>query len=100
MAMPFVSTCREPVSEILRGARCSAAFQELSVCFSTLAIVRAVNTGNKSVRCECGYDAQAVDRDELLAELREHARREHRIDLTQEDAVLVLLRAELAEERR
>jgi predicted small metal-binding protein len=54
-----------------------------------------MRAGNKVVRCECGYEARALDEEGLLAELRRHAREAHAIEFSREDALLVVLRSEL-----
>ena len=56
-----------------------------------------MQTTNKPVRCDCGHQVQAGSEEELLAAVRTHAREEHGIEFTQEEALLVVLRAELDE---
>jgi predicted small metal-binding protein len=50
---------------------------------------------NKAVRCDCGHEVRAVSEEQLLAEVQEHARKAHGIDFSREDALRVVLRAEL-----
>lgn len=55
-----------------------------------------MHAANKTVRCDCGYEAGAADEEELLFAVQEHAREAHGIEFTREDALLVILRSELA----
>ncbi len=50
---------------------------------------------DKAVRCDCGHEVRAVSEEQLLAEVQEHAREVHGIEFSHEDALLVVLRAEL-----
>jgi predicted small metal-binding protein len=50
---------------------------------------------NKAVRCDCGHEVRAVSEERLLAEVQEHAREAHGIEFSHEDALLVVLRADL-----
>jgi predicted small metal-binding protein len=50
---------------------------------------------DKPLRCDCGYRATAIDEAGLTAEIRRHAREAHGVEFTVEDALLVVLRAEL-----
>jgi predicted small metal-binding protein len=50
---------------------------------------------DKSVRCDCGHHVRAVSEEQLLAEVQDHAREAHGIEFSREDALLVVLRAEL-----
>jgi predicted small metal-binding protein len=52
---------------------------------------------NKTVRCDCGYEALADDEDELLTAIQKHAQEAHGIGFTREDAMLVVLRSETNE---
>jgi predicted small metal-binding protein len=49
----------------------------------------------KTVRCDCGYEVTAADEDELVAGVRDHARDDHSIEFSHEEALLVVLRSEL-----
>jgi predicted small metal-binding protein len=52
---------------------------------------------NKPIRCDCGHEVHADSEEMLLAAVCAHAREEHGIEFTREDALLVVLNAELAE---
>jgi predicted small metal-binding protein len=52
---------------------------------------------NKAVRCDCGHEVEGVSEEQLLAEVRDHAREAHGIEFSREDALLVVLRSELQE---
>jgi predicted small metal-binding protein len=49
----------------------------------------------KPVRCDCGYEVEPDEEDAVVAEIRLHAREAHGIDFTDEEALLVVLRAAL-----
>jgi predicted small metal-binding protein len=72
--------------------------QDVAAFFPTLVIVVAMQTTNKAVRCDCGHEVRAVSEEQLLAEVQEHAREAHGIEFSHEDALLVVLRAELQEQ--
>jgi predicted small metal-binding protein len=86
-----------PAIEIRTRALFPNSSREVAAFFPTLAIVVAMQTTNKPVRCDCGHEVRAGSEEELLAAVRMHARDEHGIEFTREDALLVLLRAELDE---
>ena len=46
------------------------------------------------LRCECGFEARADDREALVASVRQHARQVHRMALSHADALLLTRRAE------
>lgn len=48
------------------------------------------------ITCECGFEAHAVDEEGLVAEVRRHAAESHRMPLSHEDALLLVVRHELA----
>jgi predicted small metal-binding protein len=48
------------------------------------------------ITCECGFEARAADEEGLVAEVRRHAAESHCMRLSREDALLLVLRAELA----
>jgi predicted small metal-binding protein len=52
---------------------------------------------NKAVRCDCGHEVQGVSEEQLLTDVQNHAREAHGIEFSREDALLVVLRAELKE---
>ena len=49
------------------------------------------------ITCECGFEARAADEQRLVAEVRRHAAETHGMPLSHEDALLLVLRAELAQ---
>jgi predicted small metal-binding protein len=49
----------------------------------------------KTLRCDCGHEVTADGDEELVAAVRAHARDEHGIEFSHEDALLVVLRSEL-----
>jgi Protein of unknown function (DUF1059) len=49
----------------------------------------------KTPRCDCGYRLKARGEEEQVAEVRRHALQAHGIDFSAEEALAVLLRAEL-----
>jgi predicted small metal-binding protein len=51
--------------------------------------------GEAVVRCECGFEARALDEEGLVAEVRRHAAESHRMPLSHEDALLLVFRAGL-----
>ncbi len=69
--------------------------QKVAAFFPTLVIVAAMQATNKFVRCDCGHEVRALSEEQLLAEVQEHAREAHGIEFSREDALLVVLRAEL-----
>jgi predicted small metal-binding protein len=44
------------------------------------------------VSCDCGYEAVAGDERTLVAEIRQHAWEAHGLELTNEEALVVILR--------
>ena len=50
---------------------------------------------DKALRCDCGYPVTGGDEAELLDEIRSHAREAHGIAFSAEEALLVVLRAQL-----
>ena len=48
------------------------------------------------ITCECGFDARAADEQGLVAEVRRHAAEAHCMQLSHDEALLVLFHAELA----
>jgi predicted small metal-binding protein len=48
--------------------------------------------------CDCGFEARADDDDGLLDEVQRHARDVHGMELTRDDALLVVSRARAAED--
>ncbi len=49
------------------------------------------------LHCDCGFEASAVDEDELVAKVRRHAWEAHGMALSHDEALLVAFRAELRE---
>jgi hypothetical protein len=49
----------------------------------------------KTPRCDCGYRLKARDEEEQVVEVRRHALQAHGIAFSAEEALAVLLRAEL-----
>ena len=49
----------------------------------------------KVVRCDCGFEARAAHEDGLVAEVQRHAREAHGMALTPDQALLLAFRAEL-----
>jgi Protein of unknown function (DUF1059) len=49
----------------------------------------------KVLRCDCGFEAHARDEDGLIAEVQRHAREAHGMALTPDQALLLAFRAEL-----
>lgn len=49
----------------------------------------------KAPRCDCGYQLKARGEEEQVAEVRRHALEAHGIAFSAEEALVVLLRAEL-----
>jgi predicted small metal-binding protein len=50
---------------------------------------------DKVLSCECGYEVTSTDEEELVEEIRRHARDAHGIAFSVEDALLVVLRSQL-----
>ncbi len=47
------------------------------------------------LHCDCGFEASAVNEDELVAKVQRHAREAHGMALSHEEALLLAFRAEL-----
>ena len=47
------------------------------------------------IRCHCGFEARAEHEDELVAEVQRHAAEAHGMALSQDEALLLVFRAEL-----
>lgn len=52
---------------------------------------------DKVLHCDCGFEARAPHEDELIAEVRRHAREAHGMTLSEDEALLLAVRAELDE---
>jgi hypothetical protein len=52
--------------------------------------------GDKIIRCDCGYPLRARTEQRQVAEVRRHAWEAHAISFSAEEALVVLLRLELA----
>ena len=50
---------------------------------------------DKTLTCDCGFEARADDDDRLAAEVQRHAWRAHGMALSHEDALVLAFRAEL-----
>ena len=53
---------------------------------------------DKVLHCDCGFEARAADEDDLVAEVRRHAREAHGMELSLDEATLLAFRAGLDEE--
>ena len=51
---------------------------------------------DKTLTCDCGFEARAGDDDRLAAEVQRHAWRAHGMALSEEEALLVVFRGELS----
>jgi Protein of unknown function (DUF1059) len=49
----------------------------------------------KVLRCECGFEARAMDEDGLAVEIQRHAREGHGMTLSRDEALLLTFRADL-----
>lgn len=47
------------------------------------------------LHCDCGFEASAVNEDELVTKVQRHAREAHGMALSHEEALLLAFRAEL-----
>jgi Protein of unknown function (DUF1059) len=56
---------------------------------------RCVESMEKVIQCECGFEARGEDEDGLVAEVQRHAREAHGMALTPEQALLLVFRADL-----
>jgi hypothetical protein len=56
-----------------------------------------VESLEKVLRCDCGFEARGEDEEVLVAEVRRHAREAHGMALSSEQALLLAFRAELNE---
>jgi Protein of unknown function (DUF1059) len=52
---------------------------------------------DKTLHCDCGFEARALDEDGLVAEVQRHAREAHGMALSHEEALLLAFRAQLEE---
>jgi hypothetical protein len=50
---------------------------------------------DKTLQCECGFEAQADDEGGLVEAVRRHAWEAHQMALSREEALLLAFRAEL-----
>ena len=53
---------------------------------------------DKVLRCDCGFEARAGQEDSLVAEVRRDAREVHGMALTDDEALLLAVRAQLDQE--
>ena len=49
---------------------------------------------DKTLTCDCGYEARAGDDDALAAEVQRHARQAHAMALSHQEALLLVFRGE------
>lgn len=49
----------------------------------------------KALQCDCGFEARAEDEDGLVAEVQRHAREAHGMALSLDQALVLAFRAEL-----
>jgi len=49
---------------------------------------------DRVLRCECGFEARAVDEEGLAVQVRRHATETHGMALSHDDALLLAFRAE------
>jgi Protein of unknown function (DUF1059) len=54
-----------------------------------------VESKERVLRCDCGFEVRAEHEDALVAEVRRHAREEHSMALTSDEALLLAFRTEL-----
>lgn len=47
------------------------------------------------LQCDCGFEARAEDEEELVEDVRRHAREAHGMALSHDEALLLAFRAEL-----
>jgi hypothetical protein len=52
---------------------------------------------DKVLHCHCGFEARAADEEGLVAEVQRHAREEHGMTLSHDEALLLAFRVELDE---
>ncbi len=50
---------------------------------------------DKALQCDCGFEARADDESGLVDAVRRHASEAHQMALSQEEALLLVFRAEL-----
>jgi hypothetical protein len=53
---------------------------------------------DRLIHCDCGFEARAGDSEGLVAEVRRHALEAHGMALSQNEALVLAFRAELADE--
>jgi hypothetical protein len=51
----------------------------------------------KTLRCDCGFEARAEDEGGLVAQVRRHAREAHGMPLSPHEALLLAFRADLSQ---
>lgn len=50
---------------------------------------------DRTITCDCGFEARAADEDELVAEVKRHASKTHSMELSDDEARALIARAEL-----
>jgi hypothetical protein len=68
----------------------------IAVPLTAVTSIRRAMPDDKTPSCECGYRVTAADEAGRVEEVRTHAQQAHGIAFSAEDALLVLLRSELA----
>ncbi len=53
---------------------------------------------DRLIHCDCGFEARGADEEGLVAEVRRHALEAHGMALSQDEALVLAFRAELADE--
>ena len=50
---------------------------------------------DRTLTCECGYEARAGDDEALATDVRRHAWQSHRMELSHQEALILVFRGEL-----
>jgi len=85
------STCKENLQ-----LQCAAHFLPKYCSYLGAAFYRrCVESMEKVLQCDCGFEARAENEDGLVAEVRRHAWAAHGMALSPDEALLLTFRAEL-----
>ena len=58
--------------------------------------VRRVVTGERTLRCDCGFEVSSRDESDFVRQVQQHAASAHHMQLTAEHVLITAFRSELA----
>lgn len=75
-----------------------ASYRHLAAVLPRLPSVRLVVIGERTLRCDCGFEVSSRDESDFLQRAQQHAASAHHMQLTEEQLLMAAFRSELARE--